>query len=382
MSEQKITETPSGEKPVDVCFFYRDLSAGGVERTFVELANNFVARGLRVQFLLESRNGAFESELDPRIDIIAMGTKGRIRRLLGLINYIRRVAPRNITTAVVNFNIVALAARLLTGKRTTLTIAEVIDPLSEFFGGGSWKYKLNYLLVPIFYRFADRIVTKSEGVADSIACVALIARDRITVINNPVFKPEIIDKSQAPLAHPWIGKGRHSVVISAGRLVPQKDQATLLKAFALVSRQRPDARLIILGEGPEKAALLKLRDELSLEGIVDFVGVDSNPFRWFSRATVFALSSRWEGFGNVIVEAMACGCTPVSTDCRSGPSEILSHGRFGHLVPVADPAALANGILAALKQPESQARMITRAAEFSVARAATQYMEIFDLQDF
>ena len=368
------------ERRVDVCIFYRNLNAGGVARVFVELANGLAAKGLTVQFLLDSRGSMLEAQLDSGVEVVTQTRKGRIGRLLGLVSHIRGTKPRNLLTAVVNFNVVAVVAHLMTGRRTRLTITEVADPVSDFRNSGTWLYPLNYLLVPILYRFATGIVAVSEGLAGRIARLALVGRHRVRVVHNPIFKPQLLEMSQAPLQHRWADR-RQNLVITAGRLVLQKNQATLLKAFAIVSRRSPDARLIVLGEGPLKANLLDLTRQLALDGCVEFVGVDPNPFRWFSRASVFALSSLGEGFGNVLVEAMACGCTPVSTDCRWGPREILANGEYGTLVPVGDHGALAEAILAALENPRDRGQMLRRATEFSVEKSVAGYLELLALRE-
>jgi glycosyltransferase involved in cell wall biosynthesis len=184
------------------------------------------------------------------------------------------------------------------------------------------------------------------------------------------------------LDHNWFTPGGPPVILGVGNLKPQKDFATLIRAFARVRAERP-ARLVILGDarGPDKdatyvAALKGLPAQLGIDKDVSFAGFAENPFAYMSRAAVFVLSSAWEGFGNVVAEALACGCPVVSTDCPSGPAEILDHGRYGPLVPVGDDAALAAAICRVLDAPLSRDELTGRAASFTVERAVDQYIEL------
>jgi glycosyltransferase involved in cell wall biosynthesis len=184
------------------------------------------------------------------------------------------------------------------------------------------------------------------------------------------------------LDHDWFTSDGPPIILGVGNLKPQKDFATLIRAFARVRAERP-ARLVILGDarGPDKdasyvAALKGLPAQLGIEEDVSFAGFAENPYAYMSRAAVFVLSSAWEGFGNVLAEALACGCPVVSTDCPSGPAEILEHGRYGPLVPVGDDAALAAAICRVLDAPLSRGELTGRAALFTVERAVDQYIQL------
>jgi glycosyltransferase involved in cell wall biosynthesis len=232
------------------------------------------------------------------------------------------------------------------------------------------------------YLTADAIVTVSHGVADDLALHAGIPRERITTIYNPVVTPDLLDKAQAPLDHPWFTPGAPPVVLGVGRLHAQKDFPTLLKAFARV-RAKQEARLMILGEGKnarkntvQRTALTALAAQLGVAADVALPGFVDNPFAYMARAAVFALSSAWEGLPGVLIQAMACGCPVVSTDCPSGPAEILENGEYGSLVPVGDDLSLANAILSTLNAPPARDRLQARAAMFSVDRTADRYLEV------
>jgi glycosyltransferase involved in cell wall biosynthesis len=225
------------------------------------------------------------------------------------------------------------------------------------------------------YPWADAVIAVSDGVAEQVASLTGMPRERITTIYNPVVTPELLWRSREPVDHPWLAPGQPPVVLGVGKLKIQKGFRTLIRAFARVRAARP-ARLVILGEGARRRTLEALVDELGLREDVALPGYVENPWAWMSRASVFALSSRWEGLPGALIEAMACGCPVVSTDCPSGPAEILEGGVYGPLVPVGDAGALARAILELLDAPPDPARLRARAAAFCVDPALERYLEV------
>jgi glycosyltransferase involved in cell wall biosynthesis len=211
----------------------------------------------------------------------------------------------------------------------------------------------------------DHIVATSRGSADDMADLLQIDRSAVSVLFNPAVDDDVGAKGAEPVAHRWIGVGGPPVIVCVARLAPQKALDVLLKAFAAVVRVR-DARLIVLGEGPDRAKLQRLAEELEVADKVDLHGAVLNPYAFLAKADLFALSSEFEGFANVIVEALACGCPVVSTDARSGPREILDGGRYGRLVPVGDFGAMGQAILQALAEEPDRARLMERAKRFHV----------------
>ncbi len=203
------------------------------------------------------------------------------------------------------------------------------------------KYKI-YQLHKAYSR-AEGIIAVSQGVAEDIVKYIRTSRKKIKVIYNPVPIQDIIKKANANLDHPWFLPGQPPVVLGVGRLVPQKDFQTLLNAFNLIRKNRK-CRLLILGEGPERSKLEKMTIRMDLENDVSLPGFVENPFNFMRHASIFVLSSAWEGFGLVVVEALACNTPVVATNCPSGPAEILAHGRYGHLVPVHDEYSMAKAI--------------------------------------
>jgi glycosyltransferase involved in cell wall biosynthesis len=203
------------------------------------------------------------------------------------------------------------------------------------------------MLVRRYYPWADEIVAVSQGVADDLLELTDLPPSKVRVLPNPVVTPELVQRAAEPLDDPWFTAGAAPVVLGAGRLDQQKDFPTLIRAFAAVRSRRP-ARLVILGEGPERGQLESLVEELGITADVRLPGFVSNPFSYMARAAVFVLSSAWEGMPGVLIQAMACGAPVVATDCESGPREALAGGKYGRLVPVGDHLALADAIAGTL----------------------------------
>jgi glycosyltransferase involved in cell wall biosynthesis len=225
-----------------------------------------------------------------------------------------------------------------------------------------------------FYPLADAVVACSKGVAEDLVQNMKVPRERVHVIYNPT-DPEIEAKAQEPVDHPWFKNSKIPVILCVARLAPEKDLPTLIRAFSIVRKERP-AKLVILGEGSERAKLEALVKELGLEGDVWMPGFVDNPFKFMKRATVFALSSKFEGFGMVIAEALAVGTPVVSTDCPSGPAEILGGGKWGKLVPVGDYEKLAEAILETIENPPDREKLKERGRDFSLDRIGQQYLQL------
>jgi glycosyltransferase involved in cell wall biosynthesis len=229
-----------------------------------------------------------------------------------------------------------------------------------------------------FYPLADACVGVSGGVADDLSDLIGMSREKIVAVKNPVVTAELASRAAEPVDHPWFEAGAPPVVLAAGRLTAQKDYPTLLRAVDLVRRTRP-IRLLILGSGPERESLTALADALQLDDLVEFHGFAENPYAFMARASVFVLASAWEGSPNALVEAMACGCPVVSTDCPSGPAEILDDTRYGKLVPVGDSDALSRAIAELLDDPTDTALLRKGAARYSSAVSAEHYERVLGI---
>ena len=223
--------------------------------------------------------------------------------------------------------------------------------------------------------WVDVVVGISRGVAGVLTELVGVPADRVHTVYNPVVSAGLVRDAHRPAGHPWLDRPGPPVVLAAGRLVGQKDFPTLLAAFAGVLARRP-ARLVVLGEGPLRPTLAARAGELGISGHTDFPGFVQNPYAFMAKAAVFALSSANEGLGNVLIEAMACGCPVVSTACPYGPDEILEEGRWGELVPVGDAKALSEALLRALDRPPPREALRKRASDFGVDQAVIRYEEL------
>jgi glycosyltransferase involved in cell wall biosynthesis len=227
------------------------------------------------------------------------------------------------------------------------------------------------------YHWADAIVSVSQGVAEDLCQAARLPRQCCITIYNPSVPDDLEKRIAEPAHHPWFVRGSPPVILAIGRLHEQKDFPTLLRAFAQLRRERI-ARLVIFGTGAPRMRddLLALARELGVDNDVDLPGFTENVFPYLVRAAVFALSSAWEGWPNVLVEALACGCPVVSTDCPSGPRDLLDKGRYGVLVPVRDSAAMAAAFQRILDEPPEPDRLRERASQFTVASATKHYLDV------
>jgi len=350
------------------------LRGGGAERVMVLLANELVERGYAVDLVLVQVVGPYRSEVDDRVRIVDLAASRNILSLWPLVQYLRRERPTVLLSALADINCISVWARTLSGVDCRLVLS-AHNTLSQSVRYASQRRsKLTPTLARYSYPYAESVIAVSAGVADDLASIIHLRRDAISVIYNPVVTKGLIGKSLEKLDHPWFSAGQPPVIVAAGRFCPQKDFPTLLNAFYRLRRKRP-VRIIVLGEGECRTELERLVRELGIEEDVALPGFVSNPFAYMRNASIFVLSSAWEGFGNVLVEAMACGTPVVSTDCPSGPAEILEGGRWGRLVPVGDDVALASAMAAALDETD-RPDVVARASEFSVDRALSGYLAV------
>jgi glycosyltransferase involved in cell wall biosynthesis len=391
-----------------IALVFGDFAGGGVQRSMLRTANGLLARGFAVDLVVARAVGPLLSEVSPQVRIVeiprsslwraggyavvdrtileslATSKKARksMRYLPALVRYFRNEQPNAVLAATARYNLVALWARRLADLDTVAVITQHDQSSDPTLPPGLLRGGHPAALIRRDYLQADAIVAVSNGVADDLAACAGIPRSHITIVYNPVVGPHLVGKAQHALDHPWFAPGEPPVVLGGGRPDPQKDFATLIRAFARVRAQRP-VRLLILGDfedaqgHAEYAGKLRaLPEVLDVAEDVSFAGFVGNPFAYMARAGAFVLSSVHEGLGNVLIEAMACGTPVVSTDCPSGPREILDHGRFGPLVPVGDERAMAAAITATLERPKAAAMLQARAQMFSVDGAVDRYIDL------
>lgn len=364
-----------------VSIFSPSLNGGGAERVMVTLANGVARRGYRVDLVLASAEGPYLRDVEPSVRIVDLRAGRVIRALWPLARYLRRERPLAMLSAMNHANVVAVLARRMARVPVRVVVSERTTISVEVKHARGWSARAVYALVPWAYRRADGVVAISRGVADDLERFASLAPGTVQAIYNPCDLERIRRLAQAPLSYPWWQPAEaRPVVIAMGRLTEAKDFPTLLRAFAVL-RTRHDARLLILGEGELRGALAALAQSLGLgEDDVQMPGFVANPYAYLARAALFVLSSRWEGLSNVLIEAMACGTPVVSTDCPSGPREVLEGGRWGRLVPVGDVQALAQAMEAVLATPKEALPLVQRRAQdFDHDRAIDAYLDALGL---
>ncbi len=296
--------------------------------------------------------------------------------LVTLRRYLKHEQPVTVLSFLNDANIALMLAACL-GKQGTRFIPNVRNHISA--GAKALQSKRMRAMsgaMRRLFRRADAVVVPAEDLRRDVAEITGLPESRIHRIFNPIDLAAVKQRAAESPAHPWLDpKDTTPVVLAAGKLKPQKDFPTLLKAFGEL-RSRRDCRLILLGSGPLENDLRKQAETLGIADDVSFQGHVDNPFAYLARAQVFVLSSAWEGLPNVLIEALACGCPVVSTDCPGGASEILEGGRHGRLVPVGDAAAMADAIKATLESPPPAEALKARAADFSIERAAEAYAKL------
>lgn len=370
----------------------------------VNLANGLVSRGLSVDLVLIRSEGPYLAEIDKSVRLVELGTSSYARAmslvsvrpsdLLGLAHllivphspkplsavpnlakYLRREQPIAMLSALAYGNIASIIAAKIAATDTRVVISQRNHLSAQSGHYSPWRARQTAPAFRRFYSHADRIIAVSRGVAEDLAKAIDIPDSKITTIYNAVASAALDAKAAEPIDHPWFGPERPPVLLAAGRLLCQKDFPTLIKAFSAVRRTR-DARLIILGEGPERGRLQSLACELGVASDVALLGFVDNPFAYMARANVFVLSSVYEGLPGVLIQALACGCPVVSTDCPSGPSEILEKGRYGQLTPVGDFQSMAEAIHSTLDAPPERDFLKQRGGHFSTERAVDAYLDV------
>jgi glycosyltransferase involved in cell wall biosynthesis len=360
-----------------VSIFLPALAGGGAERAMLHLAQGFAERGFPTDLVLANAEGDYLSHVPDSVRVVDLQSRFPVvlSKTIALRRYLQQERPAVLFSAL-DILSSAIWAQRLSGVPTRVMMC-VQTHLSRQFRNHQPHTigKIRPRLVRWFYPQADAIIAASRGVAADVATLIGVPVESIQVIHNPVVTPEVLQKMQEPVDHPWFAPGEPPVILGVGRLVSQKDFPNLIHAFAQVRQQRA-ARLLILGEGEDRAQLEAQVRSLGLEADVSLPGFVENPYAYMAQASIFALSSIFEGFGNVVAEAMATGTPIVSTDCESGPAEILLNGKYGKLVPPENSDALAAAIVATLDHPIPPEVLQQRAQAFSLDCIVEQYIDL------
>jgi glycosyltransferase involved in cell wall biosynthesis len=373
------------KEKIKVLFFISSLAGGGAERVTVDILSHIDKDKIDPTLLLLYPFNAspYKEYLpeDVRVSVVERKSDSFLEKVNHVIHFmeaVRREKPQVIVSALTHNNIMAILAGIVFSIRVITCEHITLGDMIRTREGRRILGLPVTPLVKILYRFADQIVAVSEGIRDNLVEEFNAPADKIKVICNPIDFKRITELWTISPEHPFFEE-RAPVVVAAGRLVSQKGFDILIKAFCMVLSEM-DVRLIILGEGSEAESLKKLSEDRGITSKVSFVGFQKNPYNFLSRADLFVLSSRYEGLPMVMLEAMACGIPVVSTNCRSGPREILQNGRCGLLVPVGDVNALSEAIVRLLKDRELRGNLSRlareRAKDFSLSKIVRKYEEM------
>jgi glycosyltransferase involved in cell wall biosynthesis len=339
------------------------LKYGGAERVAINLATELQNQGCLIKFLLMNKMGDYLREVEENFEVVNLNCNRTYKLPYLLSKYINN---NNVDVIISNFwklNLCACAVKILS-KKIKLILWEHSPPSITPESSG-WKYKLSASLL---YRCADSVVAVSDGVRDDIIKFTYGLKDKVIRIYNPIKPPpniqtnKKIDKSQ-------------QLIISVGRLTTEKNIKLLIESYALTVN-KIKTKLLIVGEGEKKDELMELTKLLNLEQYVEFFGYSDNVYELMDSSDLLVMSSNFEGFGNVIVEALFCGLSIVSTDCDTGPREILNNNEFGSLVSLNDPLAMSEAMIKELSNPRSKEKQMARAELFLPSKIAKQFLSI------
>jgi glycosyltransferase involved in cell wall biosynthesis len=360
------------------------LACGGTERVVINLIKGLTTRNVAVELVLARAEGDFLVDVPSGVKVVDLKTdfdfnirdKANLKLVSSLVRYFRTEKPDVVLANLYTFNVLAVIAQKLSGISTNLILVEHNPIFNRDYKPG----RLLTTLMSWFYPQAHTVVAVSHGVAQALEINLKLKPNSVKVIYNPVIDQRLIQKANAPLEHPWLQPNQPPLFLAVGRLHLQKNYPSLIRAFALLRQQRP-AHLLILGDGEEiQKQLQELINQLGITEDVSLFGYAANPYAYMSRANVVVLSSRWEGLPTVLIEAMACGCQLVSTDCPYGPEEILSGGKYGRLVPVDDVPALALAMQQAIDVPINPNELKDRAKIFSLEQAVEEYLKVMEVE--
>ncbi len=363
-----------------VAFLLQDVDTGGVERCFLNLARGFVARGVSVDLYAARFFSGGESLIAPGVNLVRLATLSGQERTRQIVQGLQGSGSSIVIAAQDKDCRLAVSLREVLRDAMHLVLVASVDFDGQLDGraAGPLRRWRRHRELRRIYGAADQVFCVSHGVAQTMSRILQRPASSFPVLPNPIVTPELDALARAPLDHPWFAPGEPPVVMGVGRLSRIKNFPLLVRAFARV-RQRMPLRLLILGDGKQRGELLRLAARLGVADDVALPGFVLNPYVYMRRAGLFVLSSLWEGFGNVLVEAMACGTPVVATDCPSGPAEILGGGKYGPLVPIGNDVVLAEAIEETLRSPLSEEVLKEGAAPYSLASSTAEFLESLGL---
>lgn len=366
---------PAGPR---IACFVATSGHSGVDRAMQHLLPALARRGYAVDLLKVRGHGPELGALPPGLRVVDLGSRHVYTSLGAVVRYLRRSRPAVLLADKDRVNRTALLARALAGSGSRLVLSSGTTISVDLAHRGPFERWLQRYSMGRWYRHADRVIVTCRGVADDLAAYTGLPRDHIEVVPSPVVPRQLLTEPQPRPDHPWFAPGQPPVIVGMGELGWRKDFPTLIRAFAAL-RRRLLCRLVILGRGGQRRALIDLAQALGVAEAVDLPGFQPNPYGFLAHAAAFAFTSRWEGLGFALIEALAVGTPVVATDCPSGPREILQDGRYGRLVPVGDAEALAAALFDTLRAPLPPETLREAAWPYEIERSTSAYLQVLGL---
>ncbi len=366
-------------KKKTISFFFATSGHSGVDRIAKNLIFSIIKKGFKVKLLKIKNHGPYLKINHPNLDVINFNVSHVYSSFFWLIKFFRKENPPVMLTDKDRVNRIAILAKTLAKSSTKLFVRIGTTVSVNLSSRGFWERFIQKNSMKRLYKFAEKVIVPSKGVAYDMEKYIGLPKEHIEVIPSPIIEDSLLNKTFPPPNHKWFKPKVPPVILGVGELCTRKDFSTLIKAFKIVL-SHIDARLVILGRGKQRDSLIKLSENLGIRDKVDFPGFISNPYPYMAHAKVFVLSSLWEGLPVSPIEALAMGTPVVSTNCPSGPSEILENGKYGPLVPPKDYYKMAEAIIKVLKNPLPSDYLKKAITPYLVSNATEKYLKVFGLK--
>ncbi len=362
-----------------IAFILPDLRGGGAEKVCINLATDWITKGHKITFVLMNKRGEYLKNISKKIKIVSLKKKKLKQIFFPLVSFFYKDKPDIILAQMWPLTSITVLAWLASFKIGKLVLVDHVHLSSSIEKEIFFPKKIFRLIVKATYFFANQIIVVSHGVKNDLIEINKKLKEKIKVIYNPLIeKKKIKIKNKFFLKKKIWGRTKYRI-LNVGSLKIQKDHFNLIEAFSLLKFHK-SCKLLIIGNGPLKNKLNKFVKIKKLDKEVIFINFKSNLSRYYKTADLFVSSSKWEGFSNVIAESLGHGLPVVSTDCKSGPSEILKKGKLGELVPIENPKKLAVAISKSLKKKHNKSLLIKRSEDFSISKISHKYLKLINYE--
>jgi glycosyltransferase involved in cell wall biosynthesis len=356
-----------------IALYVPNFTGAGAQRVILNLACGLSEIGIEVDVLVANAVGELIGDFPKGPRLVNLKSKGTLASLPRLIRYLKSEKPYAMLSTMINGNVVAIIAKMLSRTKVTLIASEVTTQTSRQYYRPSTKEFVLFQMMKLLYKKADLVIANSHDTGFELIENGIVKQEQLRIIHNPIVSRSLFEMQRENISHPWFQEEKNPIIISVGRLHKLKDFETLIRAFSIVRTVRI-VRLVIFGEGEDRERLQYIIDQLGIAKDVDLPGFTNNPHAYLYRSSVFVLCSKYEGFGNVLVEALAAGIPVVASNCPGGPKEILDYGKIGQLVPVGDYKGYADAIIHALDTPPDKKQLIQRSKLYSMDAILPKYI--------